>query len=140
VTPFNSGDTFFTPPDHSQGGEHLWFVVAAETVGAQRVIIANISSRAPMGELTQCMLGRADHRKIRHDSYLRTDWVRCVDQQSLAKITGIERKDPIGADTLRRIREALRSSPNTSKEVKRALDEMLSPIPPSAPRGAASGP
>lgn len=138
MTPFHSGDAFFTPPDHGNGGEHLWFVVAAETAGAQRVIIANISSRAPLGELTQCVLRPADHRKIKHDSYLRTDWAKCVDQQSLAAITGIERKNPIEADALRRIREALLNSPNTSKEVKRALSEMLAPAPPTASGGTAS--
>ena len=130
MTPFSPGDAFFTPADYSDGGDHLWFVVAAEAVGARRVIVANVSSRAPYGEITQCVLRPVDHRKIKHDSYLRTDWAKCVNQDSLAEITGIERKDPIGADVLQRIQEALLKSPNTSKEVKRALSEMLAPAQP----------
>lgn len=91
---------------------HLWLVLSDPAQDAERVVIANLSSK-PGPDRPGCIVEPGEHPGISRPSYLRCEHARTVAAVQLEHLAGqglIAPTQPAAAALLRRLRAALMAS------------------------------
>lgn len=107
------GDTFITTDPSTARDTHLWVIVSDPDQDEDRIIILNLTTAAKHHDKT-CVLVVGDHPFITRDSAIKYGQGYVVSRATLeAKLTArqIERRDPMSAPVLQKIRDGAATSP-----------------------------
>jgi hypothetical protein len=102
----SGGDTLIIPAPGTSFDSHLWIVLSDPTRD-HFVLLVNLTSyRADKDDA--CILDVGDHPFIQHRScvnYAKVKHIAVAQLEAILKMPAVERREPLSAEVLRRIRE-----------------------------------
>jgi hypothetical protein len=121
-----AGDTLIIDEPGTTYDSHLWIVISDPTQ-SHFVLLVNLTSFRDDKD-TACVLGKSDHRFIKHKScvnYASAKWLPTSDLLTILSMPQVSRHDRLADDVLKRIRESAINSRMDMGHFQILLDQGL---------------